>query len=74
MLAMRLKTGARHWSTEKAELWALGATSRSEMSMLGGIRWGCMKEAEAHATGKLQVASQTLNIYLRRVREEDLPE
>lgn len=47
MLAMRLKTGARHRSTEKVELWALGATaSRSEMSMLGGIGWGCMKETE----------------------------
>lgn len=33
-----------------------------------------MKEAEAPVTGKLQVASQTLNIYLRRVKEEDLPE
>lgn len=44
---MRHETGARQGSTEKAELWALEATaSRSEMSMLGGVGWGCMQEAE----------------------------
>lgn len=58
MLRRRHPTGAGHGSAEKVGPWTLEVTaSRSIMSMLGGTGRGCVKEAEAPVTDKLQVAS-----------------
>lgn len=52
---MRHETGPSHGSTKSVGLWSLEVTDpRSKMSVLGGIDWGCIKNAEVTVIGTLK--------------------